>query len=184
MLKLVAPDVRVILRKCHAPATWGNEELCTLLRYFFDPESVNALTMRKTWARHMETHMSAKDRRRWVNARVLNALRFAKMFAEAQEELIDALPRIQKCLQRFYRNPKLVVAMHQALGHELFPKTAMRFWEDKKPPQDKTPPQDKAATIAKNPKWRQCYGVSVTPKTVEHARAYLRNRVSPKLSLK
>ncbi len=175
MKALCVDDVRAILKKCNAPSHWGDYETKLLLDYLFFPASVDAVKITRTEkgiTYYPPIH--AKGKKIAIDRKVFCALHFAKMFAEAQDQLIDALPQIRNRLLRQFKNPKSCIVMHEAIGNEVSrimksnPNTS--FWDDK------------AQALA--PDLQTLYGVSITPKTIEHSREMIRKRVSPKTPTK
>jgi hypothetical protein len=155
-----------VLQKYNVPSTWGKSEVYLLVDWFLFPGSVNALQMDKN---NCDFGLTLKAGKVKVPLKVLDALRFAKMFAEAPEMMIEALPKIQRRLASFFNSPKGQLMFDAAIECDVSrmgkrtPKP--RLWRSK-------------ADAYPKP-----FGIPITAKTVEKARESLR-RVFPKTPAK
>ncbi len=178
MFSWVWEDARSILKDCKAPASWGDSELNLILKFFAFPYVFDALRGDRK-----------KDRASTIlhRARTDNALRWGKLFADAPETMINALPKIESLLNSFYGQTRYskkrdvnvcaAVVAEYAMRNENSRVTnsasqfCKRFWSDK------------ANVVADE--LSEKLELPVTPRTIENARAEIRKRMkgfSPDLS--
>jgi len=158
-------DIRQILRKCHAPSHWGDQE-ANVLMFFFLLYPTSAIVLRKG------TDFASTQ----VKQKPSYAVRFAEMFVEGQGAFIEALGKIRNRLLSHKNSPEAKVrmfcgiayAVHQSVD-ELFgateasasPPILEEFWGEK---------AERVAGI-----FSEVFGkTSITPKVIEHARAKMR----------
>jgi hypothetical protein len=167
-LTWVVDDVRAILKQCGAPSSWGDNELNLIRQFMCFPFVFDAVSKSHRRDR-AETVL-----RQW---RTDNALRWAKMFADAPRTMIHALPQIEALLDTFsgetrsqkkrLRNVCQEVVFHYAMRNEIGRHTgntfSKRFWSDK------------ADALALECSKR--LGLPVTAHIIEDARAEIRRRL-------
>lgn len=158
----IVDDVRAILKECKAPAHWGDNDLGLILEFFGMPGIIDATWKPKT----------KFEREFLLPANTMKAIQWAKLFAEAPQAMIDALPKISKRLNRFVRSPESKVVWffcHRRDAQRFTGKNdfCQRFWTDK----------SDALACELNERFGS---KKITSKIVEHARCLIRKKLSPK----
>jgi hypothetical protein len=163
---LAVPEARAILRKavskyprCHtiySEETW----LGLIVEFLQTPGILDATWKPKTKA----------QKEFILPAHKAKAIQWAKMFAEAPLIMMDVLPKIHKCLNKFVNRPMLAVVTYYAQRHDLQKfygrnDFCERFWTEK----------SNSLALELKSKLRID---AITRKTIEHARAYIRKSQS------
>lgn len=171
MFTWVVPDAREILKQCGAPASWGDDELGLILTFMRSPYVLDALSDLKRRDRR------DKRSKLLLQYKTANALKWAKMFADAPQTMMYALPRIEALVDWFSgktRSPKkrdrnvcqevvFYYAMCNDVGRFTGSTFSKRFWSEK------------ADAIALECSKR--LNLPVTVRVIEDARAVIRKRL-------
>jgi hypothetical protein len=166
--RLFYEDIRKILIKCRVPTTWTYHDVLLLIRWIVSPEMFSAIKteVNKNYPWTLTYTIPAISFAPGVEVtrehrKTYWALHLAKLFAEASDELTEALPIIKRRLEKKYiNNPAGKFLFEQAISNEIapyFPSSDNELWS--KPAKDLTK-------------------AGITEKTVEKARARIRKIVT------
>jgi hypothetical protein len=165
MVNLVIGEAKIILKECKAPASWGDGEIKLILRCAFCPSELNSVL------RFPNDELKAH--------RTSNALAWGRMFAQAPDAMVDALPKIRTLVKKSQGIPasqkkRTVNVCDAVVEHYVLSNTfghyqrqnlgdSKRFWIG----------ETKAVAL----EYSKYLDLPVTQRTIEDAREKLRKRI-------
>ena len=171
-LTWVVDGARAILKEHGAPSSWGDDELGLILKFMRFPFVFDALSDLK------RSDRQDKRSKLLIRHKTTNALKWAKMFADAPRTMIHALPKLEALVDSFsgetrsqnkrLRNVCQEVVFYFVRSNEIerchgSTRFSKWFWNEK------------ANVIADE--LSQRLDLTVTPHIIEDARAEIRRRL-------
>jgi hypothetical protein len=123
--RLVHDDVMKILIKCNVPQSWTFHDVQLLIQWFISPNIFKAIEVvydkSDPWKKEYKMPLVSFKAGAAVtreHMKIYWALHLARLFSEAPDQLIDALPKIRKRLNWYCEHPKGRMMLDEAFRRE------------------------------------------------------------------